>query len=73
MFGFYGSNSGDWFSASGEGFGFSSANNRNNSCGVNNFEARCLRNEQTTRDYFRNTYGVDPVDLGFNVPDWDWY
>ncbi len=74
MFGFFGSDKDGWFSGSNDDHWFSSASyNKNNRSGcVSDYEAKRLRNEQITRDYFRNLYGVDPVDLGFQVPDWDW-
>ena len=36
------------------------------------YEVRRRKNESITRDYFRNIYGEDPWNLGFEVPDWDW-
>lgn len=35
-------------------------------------EIRRQRNEAVTREYFRNLYGDDPVEMGFEVPDWKW-
>lgn len=45
-------------------------------CGINtprqdSYEACRQRNELLTRDYFRGLYGADPMELGFEVPDWE--
>ncbi len=74
MFGFFGSDNSGWFSESNGDYWFSSAPcNRNNRSGCeDDYEAKHLRNEQITSDYFRGIYGADPNDLGFQVPDWNW-
>ena len=69
----FGSNN-SWFSIPDDAF---SSINKSNSWGheSSNYErpeTRRQRNEQITRDYFRNLYGADPWDVGLEVPDWKW-
>ena len=74
MFGFFGSKNDGWGSGPNDDYGFSSVlhNKNDRSCYGSDYESKRLRNERITRDYFHNIHGTDPVDLGFQVPDWDW-
>lgn len=65
MFGFFNNEETNFGAPNYYGWGSSTSNHEG-------YDARRQRNEQKTRDYFRGLYGADPVELGFEVPDWDW-
>ena len=65
LFGIFNNNEADFGVSSNYGWGINTPNHES-------YEARRQRNERMTRDYFREIYGADPMDLGFEVPDWEW-
>ena len=74
MFGFFESDNSDWFPDSNDNYGFGSVDHSRSNCsyGISDYESKRWRNEGITRDYFCGKYGADRLDIGFQVPDWDW-